>query len=62
MINIDEVKRFVDFLANKHQSGSVSPDEFNIGAKVANMSLFKKSTGYLKNIDQDNPSHLSLMR
>ncbi len=45
MVDINEVKQFVDFISNKVQSGSVSPNEFNLAARRANISLFKRRYG-----------------
>ena len=46
MISVNEVKEFVDFLANKEQSGnSVSPDEFNLSLRRATDDLFRKEYG-----------------
>ncbi len=39
-INIDEVYRFVQFVANKEQSGFVKPSEFNLAVDRAQMQLF----------------------
>jgi len=46
MIDVNEVKEFVDFLANKEQSGnSVSPSEFNLNLRRATDDLFRKEYG-----------------
>lgn len=45
MVDINEVKQFVDFISNKTQSGSISPQEFNLAARRANYSLFKRRYG-----------------
>jgi hypothetical protein len=39
-INIDEMYRFVQFVANKEQSGFIKPTEFNLAADRAQMQLF----------------------
>ena len=39
-INIDDLYRFVQFVANKEQSGYVKPSEFNMAADRAQMQLF----------------------
>ena len=39
-INIDEMYRFVQFVANKEQSGFITPNEFNLAADRAQMQLF----------------------
>ena len=39
-INIDEMYRFVQFVANKEQSGFIKPSEFNLAADRAQMQLF----------------------
>jgi hypothetical protein len=39
-INIDDLYRFVQFIANKEQSGFIKPSEFNLAAESAQMQLF----------------------
>lgn len=39
-INIDEMYRFVQFVANKEQSGFITPAEFNLASDRAQMQLF----------------------
>tara|TARA_R110000744_G_scaffold311825_1_gene419248 strand:+ start:1740 stop:2510 length:771 start_codon:yes stop_codon:yes gene_type:complete len=39
-INIDEMYRFVQFVANKEQSGFIKPTEFNLAVDRAQMQLF----------------------
>jgi len=39
-INIDNLYRFVQFIANKEQSGFIKPSEFNLAAESAQMQLF----------------------
>jgi len=39
-ININDVYKFVQFVANKEQSGFIKPSEFNIAADQAQMQLF----------------------
>jgi len=43
---IDDVKRFVEYVSNKDQSGNTtSPEEFNVLARRASLDLFKKRAG-----------------
>ena len=39
-INVNELYKFVQFVANKEQSGFVKPEEFNIAADRAQMQFF----------------------
>jgi|TARA_Y100000004_G_scaffold187243_2_gene239773 hypothetical protein len=39
-INIDEVYKFVQFVANKEQSGFIKPSEFNLAVDRAQMQFF----------------------
>tara|TARA_R110000787_G_scaffold284584_2_gene398488 strand:+ start:15187 stop:15957 length:771 start_codon:yes stop_codon:yes gene_type:complete len=39
-INIDEMYRFVQFVANKEQSGFIKPSEFNLAVDRAQMQFF----------------------
>ena len=39
-ININEMYRFVQFVANKEQSGFITPNEFNLATDRAQMQLF----------------------
>lgn len=39
-INIDNLYRFVQFIANKEQSGFIKPSEFNLATESAQMQLF----------------------
>lgn len=46
MINVNEVKEFVDFMLNKDQSGnSYTPDQFNMLLRRATDAQFKKEYG-----------------
>ena len=44
-INIDEVYRFVQFIANKEQSGFIKPSDFNLAVDRAQMQLFMERYG-----------------
>ena len=39
-INVNELYQFVQFVANKEQSGFIKPDEFNLAADRAQMQFF----------------------
>ena len=46
MININEIKQFIDFISNKEQSGTAySISQFNIACQAANIDLFKLRYG-----------------
>jgi hypothetical protein len=46
MININEIKQFIDFVSNKEQSGTAySIPQFNIACQAANIDLFKLRYG-----------------
>tara|TARA_R100000008_G_scaffold26150_1_gene14217 strand:- start:969 stop:1718 length:750 start_codon:yes stop_codon:yes gene_type:complete len=40
MINVNDLYRFVQFIANKEQSGFITPEEFNLVADRAQMQFF----------------------
>lgn len=44
-MTINEMFNWVNFLANKSQSGAISPDEFNMACSVVNMDFFKLKVG-----------------
>lgn len=44
-MTVDELYRWVNWVSNKKQAGSVSPDEFNLAIKVVNIDLFKEKYG-----------------
>lgn len=44
-MNVDELKYFVDALANKWKSGAISPDEYNSFLASASMEYFKLKIG-----------------
>ena len=44
-INVDELYRFVQFVANKEQSGFIKPSEFNLAADRAQMQFFMERYG-----------------
>ena len=50
-MTIDEIYKFVQFMANKEQRGFVKPSEFNMLAKRAQLDVLKEKGGrvYLKN-------------
>jgi hypothetical protein len=41
-LNIDKVYRFVQFVSNKEFRGWVNPDEFNLGAEIAQLTLYSE--------------------
>lgn len=41
-LSIDKVFRFVQFVSNKKHRGWISPEEFNIGAEIAQLSLYSE--------------------
>lgn len=45
-MTIDEARQFLNFLANKAQSGTPSTPEFNLAADRAQMQLFEKDYKY----------------
>ena len=60
MINIDTVYQKVLALANKEQRGYVTPQEFNLLARKAQLEIFDSyfhdiKTAYHKNIDRIYP-------
>ena len=44
-INVNELYRFVQFVANKEQSGFIKPSEFNLAADRAQMQFFMERYG-----------------
>ena len=44
-ISVDELYRFVQFVANKEQSGFIKPSEFNLAADRAQMQFFMERYG-----------------
>ena len=44
-MTIDEVYKFVQFMANKEQRGYVKPSEFNMLAKRAQLDVIKEKVG-----------------
>lgn len=44
-MNIGEVFSWLNFVSNKQQSGSISPDEFNLACKVVSRELFNVKVG-----------------
>ncbi len=44
-INVDELYRFVQFVANKEQSGFIKPSEFNLAVDRAQMQFFMERYG-----------------
>lgn len=57
-LSIDKVFKFVQFVANKESRGWVSPEEFNIGAEVAQLSLYSELEATYKT----NKASAALMR
>jgi hypothetical protein len=41
-LNIDKVYRFVQFVSNKEFRGWISPNDFNIGAEIAQLTLYSE--------------------
>jgi hypothetical protein len=41
-LNIDKVYRFVQFVSNKEFRGWVNPEEFNLGAEIAQLTLYSE--------------------
>ena len=54
-IDIDEMYRFVQFIANKEQSGFIKPSEFNLAAQQAQMQLFTERYGHPSEYSLGNP-------
>jgi len=44
-MTIDEMFKWVNFVANKSQSGAISPDEFNLACSVVNIEFLKLKIG-----------------
>jgi len=44
-LNVNDVFKFVQFVANKEHRGWISPDEFNIAAEVAQLTLYSELEG-----------------
>jgi hypothetical protein len=44
-MNVQEIFEWVNFVANKLQSGAVSPEQFNRGLQVVNIEIFNKKYG-----------------
>jgi len=44
-MTIDELYRWINWVSNKEQAGSVSPNEFNLSLKIINIDLFKEKYG-----------------
>lgn len=44
-MTIQEIYAFVNFMANKAQSGAISPDEFNAACAVINIEFLKERVG-----------------
>ena len=47
-VNINKLKEFVDFLIRKKNSGSQTPEEFNIAVQGASRHLFSKKYGFIQ--------------
>lgn len=57
-MTIDELYRFVQFLANKDQRGFIKPSEFNLAATRAQLDIIEekfKSENTHKNLDDLAP-------
>lgn len=54
-IDIDEMYRFVQFIANKEQSGFIKPSEFNLAAQQAQIQLFTERYGHPSEYTMGNP-------
>tara|TARA_R100001509_G_C4844639_1_gene207842 strand:- start:345 stop:1127 length:783 start_codon:yes stop_codon:yes gene_type:complete len=54
-IDINEMYKFVQFVANKEQSGFIKPSEFNIAAERAQMQLFMQRYGNPKEYSPGYP-------
>ena len=44
-MTVDEVYKFVQFMANKEQRGYINPSEFNMLAKRAQLDVSKEKVG-----------------
>lgn len=44
-MTIDEMYKWVNFVANKSESGAISPDEFNMACSVVNLTFLKLKVG-----------------
>lgn len=44
-MTIDEMFKWINFVANKSQSGAISSDEFNLACSVINIEFFKLKVG-----------------
>jgi hypothetical protein len=54
-MNINEVFLFISYVANKQQSGSISPDEFNVTCKAVTLDLLKNRLGLPEEYQVGNP-------
>ena len=54
MINIDEFKRYIDFVSNKNGRGSTTPEEFNAAAKSG---LYAWTNSQVSNQKQYSPGN-----
>ena len=53
-MTIDELYRYIQFIANKEQRGFIKPTEFNLLADRAQMELFTKRYNNLKEATSQN--------
>lgn len=44
-MTVDDIYKTVNFLANKHQSKAISPEEFNLALQLVNLEFFKEKYG-----------------
>jgi len=51
-MNIDQLYRFVNFVSNKEQRGNITPDNFNLLAKVAQIEFISTRMGNIQLINQ----------
>lgn len=52
-MNIDQLYRFVDFVANKKQRGNLKPNDFNLLVKVCQIQFISKRMGNIQLIGKD---------
>lgn len=54
-MTIDQAYRFVQYVANKSQNGNITPDDFNLLAPIAQMSLLNDRLGNVKKYKPHDP-------
>lgn len=55
MYSVDDIKRFVETVANKQQKGRITPDQLNIVFKAVNIQLMNERLGLMEEYQPGRP-------